>query len=334
MSASIIQQNRETMLRYWRELDAASLEELSAVIKRYTAADIAWHGPAPINDIQSVDSLIDGFWLPLRRAFAGLQRRPDVVLSGSFRDRHWVSASGHLHGRFVEDWLGIAATGEDTQIRFGEITALEAGRIVETYVLLDLMDVMQQGGFHLGWHAPATEGLRPPVRHGCGILDGEQDPTETRKTQLLVEAMLFGLVRKDQPMSLYWDETMVWNSPSGVGTARSLDEFLTKVHEEFLRGLSGGWSGSHNARYAEGRFAVSTGWPSLVAEHRGFFLGQEPTGANLSWRIMDFWERQGDYLITNWVHIDMINVFRQMGVDVFERYRRFRAEQGVPPSGQ
>ena len=39
--------------------------------------------------------------------------------------------------------------------------------------------------------------------------------------------------------------------------------------------------------------------------------------------IMDFWERSGDHLLTNWVHIDMIHVFKQMGVDVFERYHRF-----------
>ena len=324
MSHSINQANRETIQRFWRELDAASLDDLPAVIKRYTSDEIAWHGPMPFNDIRGVDPLIEQVWLPLRRSFADLRRRPDVLLAGSFRDQDWVSASGYLEGRFVSDWLGIAATGDDTLIRFGEVMALEDGKIVKTWFLLDLMDIMQQGGFHLGFPAPATEGLRVPVRYSSGILEGEQDPNETRRTLRLVEAMLFGLVRKDQPMALYWDEEMIWNSPSGVGTATSLGDFLTRVHEEFLRGLSGGWSGSHNARYAEGRFAVSTGWPSLVAAHRGFFLGQEPTGNDLHWRIMDFWERKDDLLITNWVHIDMINVFMQMGVDVFDRYRQFR----------
>ena len=144
--------------------------------------------------------------------------------------------------------------------------------------------------------------------------------------------MLFGLVRKDQPMELYWDPEMVWNSPSGVGSARSLDEFLDKVHEVFLHGLSGTWEGSHNARYAEGRFAVSTGWPSLVAVHNGEFLTIPATGNSLHWRIMDFWERSNDLLLTNWVHIDMIHVFKQMGVDVFEMYRRYRRERSVHKS--
>lgn len=166
------------------------------------------------------------------------------------------------------------------------------------------------------------------MKIGSGVLNTEQDPAETRQTLRLVEATLFGLVRKDQPMSLYWHPDMVWNSPSGVGTAQSLKEFLDKVHEVFLNGLTGTWDGSHNARYAEGRFAVSTGWPSLVAVHDGEFLSIPASGNTLRWRIMDFWERGDDLLITNWVHIDMINIFKQMGVDVFEIYGRYRQDNG------
>ncbi len=327
MSVHNAQRNRETIRRYWSELDAASAEKLPEIVKTCTHKDIEWHGPQPFNDIRGVDGLIEKLWMPLRQSFPDLRRRYDVLLAGSFRDQHWVSATGYFEGKFENEWLGIAATGDNTLIRYGEIVALEQGKIVKSYFLLDLIDVMQQGGFHLGWDAPAIEGLRPAVKYGSGILNSIQDPAETRLTLRLVESMLFGLVRKDQPMSLYWDEGMFWNSPSGVGTARSLQEFLERVHSEFLRGISGAWGGSHNVRYAEGRFAVSSGWPSLVAVHDGFFLGQEPTGRTLRWRIMDFWERKDDLLISNWVHIDMIDVFMQMGIDVFERYRDYRQEK-------
>ncbi len=324
MKPSIAQGNRETIRHYWQLQDSASIDALPQVIAGHTHSDCEWRGPLPFNDIQGVDALINELWLPLRHAFPDLRRHCDVLLAGRFRDQNWVSASGWFEGTFVNDWLGIAATGKETQIRFGEIMALEDGKIVKTYFLTDLLDVMRQAGFYLGWDAPATEGVRQPVKHGRGIIDSDQDPDETRQTLRLVESMLFGLVRKDQPMSLYWTEDMVWSSPAGVGTATGLDDFHARVHNEFLRGLGGGWSGSHKARYAEGRFAVSTGWPSLVAEHNGYFLGQQPTGAMLSWRIMDFWEREGDMLATNWVHIDMINVFQQMGVDIFARYHNWR----------
>ena len=321
MAMSTSQQNRETISAFWKAMNDSDVSQVSDVVKTYAHKDIAWYGPEPYNDIGGVDALIDCFWQPLLRSFPDLQRECDVLLAGRYRDQDWVSASGHFHGTFKRDWIGIPATGQPTLIRFGEIMALEEGAIVKTYLLLDLLDVMQQGGFRLGLPTPAKEGLRPPVKNGSGALSAPQDLAETRKTLLLVEAMLFGLVRKDQPMSHYWHPQMMWNSPSGVGTARSLKEFNEAVHVEFQGGLTGQWDGSHNARYAEGRFAVSTGWPSLVAIHDGPFLGVEPTGNLLRWRIMDFWEREDDYLVRNWVHIDMIDIFKQMGVDVFERLR-------------
>ncbi|MYD08421.1 MAG: ester cyclase [Chloroflexi bacterium] len=329
MTESLAQSNREIIHAHWTALNESDPGRVPGLVDAATRADIAWHGPAPYNDIHGVDALVEQFWQPLLRAFPDLQRNTDVLIAGAYRDQNWVSGSGYFTGTFVNDWNGIAATGEKTMIRFGEIMALEAGKVVKTYLLLDFLDVMQQGGFQLGWPAPAIEGLRPKVKIGSGVLRTEQDPVETRKTLLLVEAMLFGLVRKDQPMALYWHPDMIWNSPSGVGSARSLAEFLDKVHEVFLNGLSGTWAGSHNARYAEGRFAVSTGWPSLVAVHDGDFLSIPASGNTLCWRIMDFWERSEDLLTTNWVHIDMINIFKQMGVDVFALYQAYREEHGL-----
>ena len=329
MTESLAQSNREIIHAHWTALNESDPGQIAHLVAANTRADIAWHGPAPYNDIHGVDALVERFWQPLLRSFPDLQRNTDVLLAGAYRDQNWVSGSGYFTGTFATDLNGIAATGEKTMIRFGEIMSLEAGKVVKTYLLLDFLDVMQQGGFQLGWPAPAIEGLRPKVKIGSGVLRTEQDPVETRKTLLLVEAMLFGLVRKDQPMALYWHPDMIWNSPSGVGSARSLAEFLDKVHEVFLNGLSGTWAGSHNARYAEGRFAVSTGWPSLVAVHDGDFLSIPASGNTLCWRIMDFWERSEDLLITNWVHIDMINIFKQMGVDVFALYQAYREEQGL-----
>ncbi len=63
--------------------------------------------------------------------------------------------------------------------------------------------------------------------------------------------------------------------------------------------------------------------------HNGEFLTIPASGNTLRWRIMDFWERVGDKLMTNWVHIDMIHIFKQMDVDVFELYQRHRQGQGA-----
>ena len=39
-------------------------------------------------------------------------------------------------------------------------------------------------------------------------------------------------------------------------------------------------------------------------------------------RDFDWWKREGEYLIENWVPIDMIDLFRQMDVDLMERLRQ------------
>ncbi len=34
---------------------------------------------------------------------------------------------------------------------------------------------------------------------------------------------------------------------------------------------------------------------------------------------LDWWKRDGEVYIENWVFVDMIHLFRQLGVDLFER---------------
>jgi hypothetical protein len=36
-------------------------------------------------------------------------------------------------------------------------------------------------------------------------------------------------------------------------------------------------------------------------------------------RVMDLWRRDGDWLVENWVHIDIIDLFAQLGIDVLAR---------------
>ncbi len=72
----------------------------------------------------------------------------------------------------------------------------------------------------------------------------------------------------------------------------------------------------HRVRIAEGMFAASTGWPSLVGTITDEFLGWPPTGETAGWNIMDFWRRDGALLRDNWVLIDLVDAARQAGVDL------------------
>ena len=40
-------------------------------------------------------------------------------------------------------------------------------------------------------------------------------------------------------------------------------------------------------------------------------------------RSLDFWRVEGDLIRENWVLVDLLDVYAQLGVDVFSRLREF-----------
>ena len=48
-------------------------------------------------------------------------------------------------------------------------------------------------------------------------------------------------------------------------------------------------------------------------------MGWAPTGEKIGWNIMDFWKRDGDLLLENWVMIDLIGAALESGVDLLAK---------------
>lgn len=42
-----------------------------------------------------------------------------------------------------------------------------------------------------------------------------------------------------------------------------------------------------------------------------------PSGKIMTLRDFDWYRREGNYLVQNWVSIDLVDLFLQMGVDLF-----------------
>jgi predicted ester cyclase len=59
----------------------------------------------------------------------------------------------------------------------------------------------------------------------------------------------------------------------------------------------------------------------VKATHTGDYLGHPATGKQLEINGLDYWKREGEVYVENWVFVDMIHLFRQLGVDLFERMR-------------
>jgi hypothetical protein len=51
------------------------------------------------------------------------------------------------------------------------------------------------------------------------------------------------------------------------------------------------------------------------------WLGIAAANQNLTMRSLDFWRREGNWLRENWVLVDILSVYDQLGVDVFARMR-------------
>lgn len=327
------QLNKELVWGLWQRLNHVAVDELAATLRAVVHPEIAWHGPHPIDEINGVDGLVAGFWRPLRHAFPDLNRVCDVFIGGEREGEHWVTATGYFTGTFVNDWLGIPASGQKTYIRFGQFCVMHEDRITESYLILDLLAVIRQAGFQLLPPARGAEGGRvPPPRTNDGVKLLEENEFESRKTLQLVMAMIEGMRRFDgknlasMEQEHYWHPHCRWYGPSGIGTSRSLTEYQQFHQGPWLRafpdrGTSQVGSGRRMGFIAEGMYAAGGIWDWTYATHTGDYLGLASTGVRFTIRDFDWWRRNDDLLVENWVPIDMIDIFRQFGVDLFARLR-------------
>jgi predicted ester cyclase len=348
MSTTLNQQNKTAVWDYWQKLNHVGVENFPEVIRGAVHDDVNWNGSAPIDQLVGVDALITGFWAPLLRSFPDIKRTPYVFMGGidegeskygADNGEEWVSGCGYLTGTFVEDWLGIPASGKKTNIHFGQFYVMRDGKIAEGYVMYDILSVMRQAGFQVLPPAPGTEGGKVPGPVAKdGILLLEQDALEGRKTLQSVEAMGQGLERYVRSRDggdmtkmeqwLYWDQDMKWYGPTGIGACFDLEAFADFHQRPWLHGF-GDRNRSHDGGgrtmgfVGEGKYASGGIWDTVFSDHHGEYAGIPATGNVMTIRDFDWWKR-GDngLLIENWIPIDMIDLCRQMGVDLMDRLRQ------------
>jgi hypothetical protein len=60
----------------------------------------------------------------------------------------------------------------------------------------------------------------------------------------------------------------------------------------------------------------------LTISHDGW-LGIPPCGQQITLRSLDFWRMEGGLIRENWVLVDLLDMYAQLGVDVFARLAMF-----------
>ena len=293
------------------------------------ARDAAYISGWPVEQMHGIDELIARYLEPMKRAMPDLERRDDIVMGGHWQDGDWVSATGYYYGTFAEPWFGFRPTNEWLYVRFGEFYRVEGGGIVDAYAILDWVDVFRQLGLNPLRRALGVEGLCPPPMAQDGLLLHDADPAEGEKSLKLVEAMIFegmwafdGVNHETMRFHDFWTPDMMWYGPGGIGTTRGIDNFYRYHEGPFNEAWPDFKGGNHVARFGDGPFTCSTGWPSIRATHSGGdFLGLAPSNKPITMRVMDWWRRDGDRLHENWSFIDIPELLNQLGRDLFAEAR-------------
>lgn len=281
----------------------------------------------PFNDIGGPEGYLDRFLGGLQAAFEGLYRRSDILIGGTSRGEGWVSTHGHYVGKFAQDWLGIKATNRLEFLRFGEFFRMEQGKVVEAYIFLDIPNLMMAAGQWPIADSPGRDrgytGYLPGPASCDGLVLQDSAADETATTLEMIETMLRSLATKDEAWRPYWHDNMMWYGPAAFGAFVGIEDFagfqvpFEGAFELWTGGLSGNGVTEHRTRFADGHYACIAGWPSLMCVRKKTFLGQPSQGETVFMRVCDWWRREGDKLVENWVCVDIPDVLLQMGVDLF-----------------
>jgi predicted ester cyclase len=337
--------NKRAVLSAMNAIADSTPGALKQNLARIYHPDAHWRGSHPMNEVTGVDAIERTVWGPLIASFPDLERRDTIVMGGRFEERDYVGMVGHLAGSFRRDWNGIPATDQIVYLRYGEFHQMVDGKIVQSTVLLDVMDFIRQAGFWPLAPSLGAEGMWSGPISSDGIVLSPQDPDESAASLKLTLAMQASLGAYDDtlkagreglltmPQTQFWHPKMMWYGPSGIGSTRGLEGFVDCHQLPFRIAFPrdpnlpqptgmGKHGGSHYVRIGDGRFSATSGWPSRHMMHQGGgWLGLPTTGRAVSMRVMDFYRADQGLIRENWVPIDIVQVLLQLDVDVLARVR-------------
>ncbi len=301
----------------------------------------------PFGTFEAPRAYFDRCLQPLHTAMPDLERRDMIVMAGTTAEgEDWVGTMGNYMGTFVAPFMDIPPTGHLAHMRYHEFYKITNNKIVEMQAIWDLPELMMQAnawpmtpqlGAYLCTPAPMTA-------------DGLNISGEGHQNYQRVIDMLTDLCRhpgdpdpKVMQMEKYWHPRFNWYGPAGIGSCRGISGFRNWHQIPFLNGMPDRKLDAKNERIsdgevntthwvAEGNYVCETGWPNmhLSLTHDGW-LGIAPTGKSVFLRSLDFWRLEDGLIRENWVLVDLLDLYNQIGVDVIGRLREFNKARNIGP---
>ncbi len=341
------QKNKARVLAYWQAIDQATAEDLPAVSAEHLTEKFVCKGPAPVGQLEGSGDFAKKWLVPLKQAIPDLTRQTHLFLGGQSIDHvgeeaknaYWVAGTGYLTGTASGSFLGIPATGHSLRIRWSEFIRFKGDQMVESQIIVDFVDWFEQIDLPVLPKPRGASHVYPAATGYDGVLVDAQAASETEQTIKLGHALLYGgLNGFDQNdltsmgMADYFHPNLKWYGPGGIGACLSFKEFEQLHQRHWLVAFPDRKVVGIESHFAEGPLLAASGVAGVCASHTGEYLGVPASGAALEISGIDFWLRDGSQFTENWVFVDMIDMFTQMGVDLFERMALQRDEKGLSSS--
>lgn len=310
------------------QLDAAQLQ---AQLRAVFATDANIQLGYPLEQLNGVDALYEQVYLPLIAAMVDVERRDFIVMAGTSGQDHWVGCAGHYIGIFEHPWLTIPPTRHPVAMRYHEFFRFVDDKVVEMQALWDIPQVMMQAGAWPLQPSLGVEWLAPSPATQDGIISAPYDVDRSAVSLQLVRDMLTGLSRSPQgeaamELDRYWHPQMLWYGPAGIGSVRRISGFRNWHQIPFLNGMPNRVGNvDTGVFFADGDYVSFTAFPyGMTATLSGDgWLGIAPANKQITMRSLDFWRCENGMIRENWVLVDLLDVYHQIGVDVFARMREY-----------
>ena len=328
-------ENRESIELFLKAMYNFDELTVRSFIQNIFSQNVKIHMCHPFGDLLKGE-FYDNCFAPLVAAIPDVERRDTIVVSGkTIQGKNWVGCCGSYIGTFVGPFLEIPPTGHLVHMRFHEFYCFEDNKIIEVQAIWDIPELMMQAG---AWPMSPSLG-REMFIPGPASQDGLTSTNRTlswgSKSLDVVIEMLSNLSRHPaeggpeiMKAEEYWHPYFNWYGPAGIGSMRGFDGFRNWHQIPFLNALpdrKGGTTGTLSCHFfGDGPYVIATGWPNMQMTVSGDgWLGIAPSGQEITMRSLDFWRVEDNLIRENWVLVDLLDVYSQLGVDVFARLREF-----------
>lgn len=304
------------------------------------ASDAKLHLCAPFGDLAGPEALYDVAYAPLLAAMPDLERRDMIVMAGTTPEgQDWIGTMGNYMGTFTAPFLDIPPTGHLAHMRYHEFFRVEGGKITEMQAIWDIPELMvQAGAWPMAPQLGAFLATPAPMTQDGLTVSGDGQAAMDR-----VVAMLTDLCRHPadpdpavMQLETHWHPRFNWYGPTGIGTGRGIAGFRHWHQIPFLRAmpdrkldamgdLLSHWVG-------EGDYVCETGWPNMrLTLSADGWMGIAPAGREVLLKSLDFWRVENGLIRENWVLVDILDLYQQVGVDVFARLKEFNKARTLAP---